>query len=73
MNWLAKINFNTIVKRLGAFRSAILLLVIVSILLFCGYRLGNFYHGYQTQTLAQQQTRLDFIYQQPNTRLRPGP
>ena len=64
MNWLAKINFNTIVKRLGAFRSAILLLVIVSILLFCGYRLGNFYHGYQTQTLAQQQTRLDFIYQQ---------
>lgn len=64
MNWLAKINFNTVVKRLGAFSSAILLLIIVSILLFCGYRLGNFYHGYQTQTLAQQQTRLDFVYQQ---------
>lgn len=64
MNWLAKINLSTVVKRLGAFSSAILLLVIVAILLFCGYRLGNFYHGYQAQTLAQQQTRLDFIYQQ---------
>ncbi|MFT5636588.1 MAG: hypothetical protein ACI89T_002057 [Cognaticolwellia sp.] len=64
MNWLAKINFSTVVTRLGTFSSAILLLVIVVILLFCGYRLGNFYHGYQTQTLAQQQTRLDFIYQQ---------
>ena len=64
MNWLAKINFSTVVKRLGTFSSAILLLVIVAVLLFCGYRLGNFYHGYQTQTLAQQQTRLDFIYQQ---------
>ena len=64
MNWLAKINFNTVVKRLGPFSSAILLLIIVIILLFCGYRLGNFYHGYQTQTLAQQKNRLDFIYQQ---------
>jgi hypothetical protein len=25
--------------------------------------LGYFYHGYQTQTLAQQQNRLDFTYQ----------
>tara|TARA_R110000744_G_scaffold86732_5_gene169610 strand:+ start:5333 stop:6076 length:744 start_codon:yes stop_codon:yes gene_type:complete len=64
MNWLAKINFSTVVKRLGTFSSAILLLVIIAVLLFSGYRLGNFYHGYQTQTLAQQQTRLDFIYQQ---------
>lgn len=64
MNWLAKINFSTVIKRLGAFSSAILLLIIVSLLLFCGYRLGNFYHSYQTQTLAQQQTRLDFVYQQ---------
>jgi len=63
MNWLAKINLSTVVIRLGAFRSAILLLAIVVISLFCGYRLGNFYHGYQIQTLAQQQTRLDFLYQ----------
>ncbi|MBA6223705.1 hypothetical protein H4J51_08245 [Colwellia sp. MB02u-18] len=64
MNWLAKINFRTVVMRLGSFSSAILLLVILAIVFFCGYRLGNFYHGYQTQTLAQQKARLDFIYQQ---------
>lgn len=64
MNWLAKINLSTMVMRLGTFRSAILLLSIVSISLFCGYRLGNFYHSYQIQTLDQQQTRLDFLYQQ---------
>jgi len=64
MNWLAKINLSTVVMRLGTFRSAILLLAIVIISLFCGYRLGNFYHGYQIQTLDQQQTRLDFLYQQ---------
>jgi hypothetical protein len=64
MNWLAKINFSTVVTRLGTFSSVIILWVIVAILLFCGYRLGNFYHGYQTQTIAQQQTRLGFIYQQ---------
>jgi len=64
MNWLAKINLSTVVMRLGAFRSAILLLTIVAISVFCGYRVGNFYHSYQSQTLAQQQTRLDFLYQQ---------
>ena len=64
MNWLAKINLSTVVIRLGAFRSAILLLAIIVITLFCGYRIGNFYHGYQQQTLAQQQSRLDFVYQQ---------
>jgi hypothetical protein len=64
MNWLAKINLSTVVKRLGTFRSAILLLTIVVISVFCGYRIGNFYHSYQSQTLAQQQTRLDFLYQQ---------
>ncbi|MBA6293354.1 hypothetical protein H4J58_12420 [Colwellia sp. MB3u-70] len=64
MNWLAKINFRTVVMRLGSFSSAILLLVILAIVLFCGYRLGNFYHGYQNQTLAQQKARLDFIYQE---------
>ena len=64
MNWLAKINFRTTILRLGSFSSAILLLVTITVVLFCGYRLGNFYHGYQTQILAQQKTRLDFIYQQ---------
>ena len=64
MNWLAKINLSKVVTRLGAFRSAILILAIVIISLFCGYRLGNFYHSYQSQALAQQQARLDFLYQQ---------
>ncbi|TWX72736.1 DUF6776 family protein [Colwellia sp. C1TZA3] len=64
MNWLAKINFRTVIMRLGSFSSAILLLAIIAIVLFCGYRLGNFYHGYQTQILAQQKARLDFTYQQ---------
>ena len=64
MNWLAKINLSTVVVRLGTFRSALLLIAIVVISLFCGYRLGNFYHSYQVQTLAQQQTRLEFLYQQ---------
>jgi len=64
MNWLAKINLSTVVMRLGTFRSAILLLSMVVVSVFCGYRVGNFYHNYQSQTLAQQQSRLDFIYQQ---------
>lgn len=63
MNWLAKINLSTVVTRLGAFRSAILLLAVIAIAVFCGYRIGNFYHGYQVQTLAQQKERLDGLYQ----------
>ncbi len=63
MNWLAKINLSTVVTRLGTFRSAILLLGIIIISLFCGYRIGNFYHGYQVQTLALQKSRLDTLYQ----------
>ncbi|MFT6194603.1 MAG: hypothetical protein ACJASU_001505 [Cognaticolwellia sp.] len=64
MNRLVKINFRIVVMHLVSFRSAILLLVIVAIIFFCGYCLGNFYHGYQSKTLAQQKFRLDFIYQQ---------
>ena len=62
MNWLAKINLNTIVVRLGAFRSALLLIVLIVICVYSGYRIGNFYHGYQIKTLAQQKTRLDILY-----------
>jgi hypothetical protein len=63
MNWLAKINLNTVVVRLGAFRSALLLLLIITICFYSGYRVGNFYHGYQVKTLAQQQTRLSKLYE----------
>ncbi|GLX77895.1 hypothetical protein tinsulaeT_12350 [Thalassotalea insulae] len=62
MSWLAKINLNTVVKRLGTFRSAILLLLLIVISLFSGYRIGNFFHGYQQQTIAQQQQRLENLY-----------
>lgn len=63
MNWLAKINLNTVVTRFGAFRSAALLFAIIIISLFSGYRIGNYYHGYQVQTLEQQKARLDVLYQ----------
>ncbi len=63
MNWLAKINLNTIVVRLGAFRSALLLILLIVICVYSGYRIGNFYHGYQIKTLAQQKVRLDTLYE----------
>lgn len=62
MSWLAKINLNTVVARLGSFRSAILLLALIITCLYCGYRTGNFFHGYQNQTLQQQKQRLDELY-----------
>ncbi len=62
MSWLAKINLNTVVVRLGTFRSAILLLLLILTCLFCGYRIGNFFHTYQKQTMQQQQQRLDSLY-----------
>jgi len=63
MNWLAKINLNTVVVRLGTFRSAILLMLLIVICIYSGYRIGNFYHGYQVKTLVQQKTRLDNLYE----------
>lgn len=62
MSWLAKINLNTVVLRLGTFRSAILILALIITCLFCGYRMGNFFHGYQKQTMQQQKQRLDSLY-----------
>ncbi len=62
MSWLAKINLNTVVSRIGTFRSAILLLALIVTCLFCGYRVGNFFHGYQKQTMLQQKQRLDSLY-----------
>jgi hypothetical protein len=63
MNWLAKINLNTVVVRLGTFRSALLLILIIGICIYSGYRIGNFYHGYQVKTLEQQKTRLNKMYE----------
>ena len=64
MNWLAKINLNIVVQRLGPFRSALLLVLLIGVCLFCGYRIGNFFHTYQVSTLEQQKTRLDKLYQE---------
>lgn len=64
MNWLAKINLNIVVERLGAFKSALLLFGLIVICLFCGYRLGNFYHGFQEQKISQLQHRLKGLYQE---------
>lgn len=64
MNWLAKINLRVVVERLGSFRSALLLLAIMFICLFCGYRVGNFYHSYQVQTITAQEQRLAKLYQE---------
>jgi hypothetical protein len=63
MNWLAKINLNIVFERLGPFKSALMLLTIIVISLFVGYRLGNFYHGFQQQKITQQIQQLDSIYQ----------
>jgi len=64
MNWLAKINLTVVTERLGPFKSALFLLILIVLCLFVGYRLGNFYHNFQLTTLEQQKSRLEKLYQQ---------
>lgn len=64
MNWLAKINLNVVVQRLGPFKSALFLILLISLCLFVGYRLGNYYHQHQAAKLNQQQSRLDALYEE---------
>ncbi len=64
MNWLAKINLNVVVQRLGPFKSALFLILLISLCLFVGYRLGNYYHQHQAAKLNQQQSRLDTLYEE---------
>jgi len=52
------------VKQLGTFRSALLLIVLITTCTYCGYRVGNFYHSYQLQTIEEQETRLNKLYKQ---------
>jgi predicted RND superfamily exporter protein len=70
MNWLAKINLSVVFQRFGPFRSALLLIAIITICLFSGYRIGNFYHGYQIKTLFEQKQRLEQLYQEQNRNVR---
>lgn len=58
--------------RLGPFRSALLLILLIVTCIYSGYRVGNFYHGYQVKTLAKQKIRLDELYEknvQQNSRI----
>lgn len=64
MKWLAKINLGVVVERLGTFKSALFLLTVISLCLFTGYRLGNYYHHFQVTSLEQQKLRLELLYQQ---------
>ncbi|REL31711.1 DUF6776 family protein [Thalassotalea euphylliae] len=70
MNWLAKINLPVVAKRLGAFKSALLLFSTIALCLFVGYRIGNYFHSFQTQTISQQKLRLDELYHQQNENLK---
>lgn len=64
MNWLAKINLRIVVQKLGTFKSALFLLVLISLCLFTGYRLGNYYQHFQIKNIEQQELRLKELYQQ---------
>lgn len=64
MNWLAKINLTVVIERLGPFKSALFLMILMTLCLFTGYRLGNFYHHFQTTTLEKQKNRLEQLYQE---------
>ncbi|MCJ8318957.1 MAG: hypothetical protein MJK12_04945 [Colwellia sp.] len=70
MNWLAKISFKTMIRRFGPYRSTLLLLLIVGICLYGGYRTGNYYHGHQIKTLNAQKQRLNDLYHQQNEQTR---
>ena len=50
------------VERLGAFKSAVFLLVLIVLCVFCGYRMGNYYHDFQSDTLIKQKARLEALY-----------
>jgi len=64
MKWLAKINLSVVIERLGTFKSALFLLTVISLCLFTGYRLGNYYHHFQVTSLEQQKLRLELLYRQ---------
>jgi hypothetical protein len=64
MKWLAKNNIDVLVRRIGPFSSALLLLLLLAGCLYGGYRLGNYYHGFHVQTIKMQKQRLDAFYAQ---------
>jgi len=64
MNWLAKINLNSIVQKMGVFRSSILLFLLIITCIFVGYRVGNYFHVHQSEALSYHKKRLELLYKQ---------
>ncbi len=62
MNWLTKIKLRVVIEKLGLFKSALLLILIISTTFYCGYRLGNFYHSYQINKIQKQSHQLERLY-----------
>jgi uncharacterized membrane-anchored protein YhcB (DUF1043 family) len=69
MNWLTKIKLSAVFKRLGPLKSALVIITTISLCLYIGYRLGNFYHYYQQQVISEQQQRLAVLYQENEANL----
>jgi len=70
MNWLAKINLKIVVGHLGALKSAIILLLLITLCIWGGYRLGNYYHGFHVITLEQQKLRLGLLYKEQEDQIK---
>ena len=64
MNWLTKINLTALVRKIGVFRSSLLLMMLIITCIFLGYRIGNYFHGYQLQALSYHKNRLELLYRQ---------
>lgn len=64
MNWLAKISWINLRRHIGAFNGLLILAFVFPGIFYAGYRFGNFYHGYQENSLTQQQERLNSLYAQ---------
>ncbi|WP_448549053.1 DUF6776 family protein [Thalassotalea fusca] len=64
MSWLAKINLKSVVQQFGAYRTSMLLFIVMALCFYVGYRVGNFYHAYQTDMIGKQERRLEKLYQE---------
>lgn len=64
MTNIAKIKFADLWRKLGNLQASVVLVLLLSACLYSGYRIGNFYHSYQSQQISQQQQRLTQAYQQ---------
>lgn len=70
MNWLAKININTLLHKMGVFRSSLLLIMLIITCIFFGYRMGNYFHAHQLQALSYHKIRLELSYTQQAAKIK---